>query len=112
MLRNKYNNKKPPFGGFIYYFFFFAVVFFAGAFFTVAVFLAPIALYSLYSASTQVYASNAEAAVISPAINPSENIANSKMAMASITVYPIFFDRTFMIFSNIFSLLFVWMQIL
>ncbi len=83
------------------YFFFLATGFLAGTFFAGAIFFAGALLYSLYSALMHVYASNADTAVIRPAINPFEKTANNKIAATNTTVYPKFLDNTFNNLSNI-----------
>lgn len=83
------------------YYFFLVVVFLVVL--VVALFFAGIALYSLYSATKQVYANSAEIAVIKPAISPSENTANNKIDTTKTAVYPIFLDKTLNSLSNISS---------
>lgn len=56
--------------------------------------LGEYALYSRYNNSQQVYAINADNAVIAPANNPSENIANKIIAANNTMVNPKFFAKT------------------
>jgi len=71
------------------------------------------ALYSRYNNSQQVYAINADKAVIKPANNPSENIANKIIAATKTMVSPRFFAKTAISFfiASMF-IPFVWLFIL